>query len=115
MIALAAATRTPQHGAALLAAMGQQHERGLGNWQAELAEWPSLFLSAHGALYALNEAMAGLHIDSDRMLRNIGEFKELIYPGAAQDAVALARPAQRLAEQQLRQLRADITKLSTPT
>jgi 3-carboxy-cis,cis-muconate cycloisomerase len=40
MIALAAATRTPQHGAALLAAMGQQHERGLGNWQAELAEWP---------------------------------------------------------------------------
>ncbi len=113
MIALAAAARTPQHGAALLAAMGQQHERGLGNWQAELAEWPSLFLSAHGALQALNEAIAGLHIDSDRMLRNIGEFKELMYPGAAKDAAEIGRPAQRLAEQQLRQLRADITKLST--
>jgi len=115
MIALAAATRTPQHAAALLAAMGQQHERGLGNWQAELAEWPSLFLSAHGALYALNEAMAGLHIDSDRMLRNIGEFQELIYPASGKDAAQLAQPAQRLAEQQLRQLRADMTKLSTPT
>jgi 3-carboxy-cis,cis-muconate cycloisomerase len=43
MIALAAATRTPQHAAALLASMGQQHERGLGNWQAELAEWPQAF------------------------------------------------------------------------
>ncbi|WP_343733243.1 lyase family protein [Duganella sp.] len=113
MIALAAAARTPQHGAALLAAMGQQHERGLGNWQAELAEWPSLFLSAHGALQALNEAIAGLQIDSGRMLRNIGEFKELMYPGSARDAVEIARPAQRLAEQQLRQLRADITQLST--
>ena len=28
----------------------QAHERGLGDWQAELAEWPSLFLAAHGAL-----------------------------------------------------------------
>lgn len=115
MIALAAATRTPQHAAALLAAMGQQHERGLGNWQAELAEWPSLFLSAQGALAALNEAFAGLQVDAARMLRNIGDFKELMYPGAVQDAVQLALPARRLAEQQLRQLRADITHLSTPT
>jgi 3-carboxy-cis,cis-muconate cycloisomerase len=113
LIALASAARTPQHGAALLAAMGQQHERGLGNWQAELAEWPSLFLSAHGALQALNEAIAGLQVDSARMLRNIGEFKELMYPGSALDAAALARPAQRLAEQQLRQLRADINQFST--
>ncbi|MBV5324900.1 MAG: 3-carboxy-cis,cis-muconate cycloisomerase, partial [Rhodospirillaceae bacterium] len=56
MIALAAATRTPQRAATLLASMGHQHERGLGNWQAELAEWPALFLSAHGALQALNDA-----------------------------------------------------------
>jgi 3-carboxy-cis,cis-muconate cycloisomerase len=83
MIALAAATRTPQHAAALLASMGQQHERGLGNWQAELAEWPKLFLSAHGALQALNDAFAGLQIDSARMLRNIDALQGLVFAEAA--------------------------------
>jgi len=83
MIALAAATRTPQHAAALLASMGQQHERGLGNWQAELAEWPGLFLSAHGALQALNDAFAGLQIDSARMLRNIDALQGLVFAEAA--------------------------------
>lgn len=95
MIALAAATRTPQHGAALLASMGQQHERGLGNWQAELAEWPQLFLSAHGALHALNEAFAGLHIDSARMLRNIDALQGLVFTEAASAylASAIGKPA----------------------
>lgn len=95
MIALAAATRTPQRGAALLAAMGQQHERGLGNWQAELAEWPQLFLSAHGALQALNEAFAGLHIDSARMLRNIDALQGLVFAEAASAylATSIGKPA----------------------
>ncbi|MBV6319426.1 lyase family protein [Duganella violaceipulchra] len=95
MIALAAATRTPQHAAALLASMGQQHERGLGNWQAELAEWPGLFLSAHGALQALNDAFAGLHVDAARMLRNIDALQGLVFAEAASAwlAAAIGRPA----------------------
>lgn len=95
MIALAAATRAPQHAAALLASMGQQHERGLGNWQAELAEWPGLFLSAHGALQALNDAFAGLHVDSSRMLRNIDALQGLVFAEAASAwlAAAIGRPA----------------------
>lgn len=88
MIALAAATRTPQHAAALLAGMGQQHERGLGNWQAELAEWPGLFLSAHGALQALNDAFAGLHVDSARMRRNIDALHGLVFAEAASARLA---------------------------
>ena len=88
MIALAAATRTPQHGAALLAAMGQQHERGLGNWQAELAEWPGLYLSAHGALQALNEAFAGLHVDTARMRANIDALQGLVFAEAASSYLA---------------------------
>ena len=88
MIALAAATRTPQHAAALLASMGQQHERGLGNWQAELAEWPGLFLSAHGALQALDEAFAGLHIDTARMRRNIDSLQGLVFAEAASSYLA---------------------------
>ena len=95
MIALAAATRTPQRAAALLASMGQQHERGLGNWQAELAEWPGLFLSAHGALQALNDAFAGLQVDCARMLRNIDALQGLVFAEAASVwlAAAIGRPA----------------------
>ncbi len=95
MIALAAATRTPQHAAALLASMGQQHERGLGNWQAELAEWPGLFLSAHGALLALNDAFAGLHVDPARMLRNIDALQGLVFAEAASAwlAASIGHPA----------------------
>ncbi|MYM34484.1 3-carboxy-cis,cis-muconate cycloisomerase [Duganella sp. FT94W] len=106
MIALAAATRAPQHAAALLASMGQQHERGLGNWQAELAEWPQLFLSAHGALQALNEAFAGLVVDPDRMRRNIDALQGLVFAEAASAALAVAigRPA---AHQLLEKMSAD--------
>src|SRR6185295_20184667 len=43
MNALASAVRAPQRVAALLAAMLQEHERGLGNWQAELAETAGLY------------------------------------------------------------------------
>jgi 3-carboxy-cis,cis-muconate cycloisomerase len=95
LITLAAATRTPQHAATLLAAMGQQHERGLGNWQAELAEWPTLFLSAHGALRALNDACAGLTVDTDRMRANIEALHGLVAAEALSIrlAGAIGRPA----------------------
>jgi 3-carboxy-cis,cis-muconate cycloisomerase len=95
MIALAASRRTPQHAAALLACMDQQHERGLGNWQAELAEWPPLFLSAHGALRALNDAFAGLTVDRERMLQNIAALQGLVFAESASSylAGAIGRPA----------------------
>ena len=95
MIALAASRRTPQHAAALLACMDQQHERGLGNWQAELAEWPPLFLSTHGALHALNEAFAGLGVDRERMLGNIASLQGLVFAESASSylAGAIGRPA----------------------
>ena len=95
MTALAAASRTPHAAAALLAAMGQQHERGLGNWQAELAEWPGLFLSAHGALAALNEAMAGLQVDTARMRANIDALDGLVFGEAVAACLGafIGRPA----------------------
>jgi 3-carboxy-cis,cis-muconate cycloisomerase len=95
MIALAAAIRTPHHAGALLSSMGQQHERGLGNWQAELAEWPSLFLSAHGALNALGDAFAALSVDPARMLANIDALHGLVFAEAASIylAATIGRPA----------------------
>ena len=83
MTALAASLRTPHRVAALLSAMPQQHERGLGNWQAELAEWPALFVSAHGAANALADAVAGLSVDTARMRRNIDALQGLVFAEGA--------------------------------
>ena len=90
MIAIAAATRTPHQAAALLAAMVQEHERGLGGWQAELAEWPALFIGAHGSVAALADAMAGLEVDAARMRDNIERQHGTVFSQAAAAAVASA-------------------------
>ncbi len=88
MIAIAAAARAPHHAAALLSAMGQEHERGLGGWQAELAEWPSLFITAHGSLAALADAAAGLEVDTARMRANIERQHGAVFSEAAAAVVA---------------------------
>jgi 3-carboxy-cis,cis-muconate cycloisomerase len=79
MVALAAAHRAPQRVAALLAAMPQAHERGLGDWQAELAEFSGLLASAAGAAGALRRAAAGLQVDAARMRRNIDAQDGLVF------------------------------------
>ncbi|GAP33780.1 lyase family protein [Piscinibacter sakaiensis] len=90
MVALAAALRAPQRVAALLAAMVQEHERGLGNWQSELAEAAGLFQSAMGAAAALAEAVEGLQVDPARMRRNIDALHGLVYAEGASMALAAA-------------------------
>ena len=79
LVALAAAQRTPFRVGALLGCMLQEHERGLGNNQAELAEWVGLFTSAHGAVKALADAAPGLQIDTERMRENIVSVKGLVF------------------------------------
>jgi len=88
MVALAAAQRTPQRVAGLLAAMPQEHERGLGNWQAELAEWAGLFISTHGALRALATAAAGLEVHQQQMRANIDRLLGLVYAEALSTSLA---------------------------
>lgn len=85
MLALAAAQRVPQQVAALLAAMVQQHERGLGPWQAELAEWPQLLMAVHGSLRAMATALPGLRVDAQRMQHNIDAVRAGLAPQAAQE------------------------------
>jgi 3-carboxy-cis,cis-muconate cycloisomerase len=82
MIALSAALRVPHRVSALLAAMVQEHERGLGNWQAELAETAGLYIAAHGALKALADVAGGLTVDAARMLRNIDALQGLVFAEA---------------------------------
>jgi len=102
MVALASALRAPQRVAALLQAMPQEQERGLGNWQAELAEWAGLWAAAHGAVAALAEAAAGLEVDPARMRRNILALHGLVSAEAASMRLAevVGKPkAQALLEQ----------------
>lgn len=88
LVALAAARRAPGQVATLLGCMGQAHERGLGDWQAELAEWPHLLMGAHGALSALVEAFSGLQVDTVRMRRNIDALQGLVFAEAATRVLA---------------------------
>jgi 3-carboxy-cis,cis-muconate cycloisomerase len=71
MVAVAASVRAPQRVAALLAAMPQQLQRGLGNWQAELAEWPELVFALGGAARSMAEVFSTIQIHPDRMKQHL--------------------------------------------
>jgi 3-carboxy-cis,cis-muconate cycloisomerase len=88
MIAIAASVRAPHRLAALLSAMPQEHERGLGNWQAELAEWSGLFASVHGAAHALGDMCAMLEVNVERMRANIVAQRELVFSEVANQLLA---------------------------
>lgn len=89
LVAIAVAQRSPHRAAALLAAMSQQHERGLGTWQAELAEWPGLFIGVHASALALADVFAGPRVDSAAMRRNIDALQGVVF---AEPAAALLAP-----------------------
>ena len=88
LVAIAAATRAPAMAATLLAAMPQQLQRGLGSWQAELAEWPRLYLATHGALAALADACDGLDVDASRMRHNIDATRGAVFAEAVAGMLA---------------------------
>jgi 3-carboxy-cis,cis-muconate cycloisomerase len=70
-IVLSAAVRAPALASAILAGLPQEHERGLGGWQAEGPGLATLFELAHGALCALRPVVAGLEVDAAAMRRNL--------------------------------------------
>jgi 3-carboxy-cis,cis-muconate cycloisomerase len=114
MVAVAAAHRVPQHVAALLGAMPQEHERALGAWQAELAEWPPLAMSVHGSVRAMAAALPGLQVDAARMRANIDRLRAEL-PAAAADEwfdPALALHAGGIARAEVAGLRARLDELT---
>jgi 3-carboxy-cis,cis-muconate cycloisomerase len=70
-VVLSAAIRTPALAATILAGLPQEHERGLGGWQAEGPVLADLFALAHGALSALRPVVEGLEVDTAAMRRNL--------------------------------------------
>jgi len=111
MVAIAAAHRAPQRVAALLGAMPQQHERALGAWQAELAEWPQLLMSAHGSVRAMAGALPGLQVDAARMRANIDRLRAELPREAADEWFdpALAVNAGQIALAEVKALQARLS------
>ncbi|MDQ2642395.1 MAG: 3-carboxy-cis,cis-muconate cycloisomerase [Myxococcota bacterium] len=96
---LAAATRVPALCATLLSAMPQEHERGLGGWQAEWVVLPEICLLTSGALYHAVRAIEGLTVDVARMQHNIEATRGVVM--AEPVALALSRRMDRGAAYQL--------------
>jgi 3-carboxy-cis,cis-muconate cycloisomerase len=87
-VVLAAATRAPGLAATLLAAMPQEHQRGLGGWHAEWETLPELFRLAAGALRHTAEVIEGLQVDPARMRANLDLTRGLTMAEAAMMALA---------------------------
>ena len=86
---LAASHRLPGEIAAFLSAMVQEHERGVGGWQAE---WPIVAAIIQGtgvALASMAEVAEGLSVDANRMRSNIEATHGVIF---AEHAMMLLGP-----------------------
>ncbi len=86
-LVLAAAARAPGLAATLLSAMVQEHERGLGGWQAEWTALPELFDLAAGALGRSRQVLAGLEVDAARMRANLDATRGLLLAEAVKLAL----------------------------
>jgi 3-carboxy-cis,cis-muconate cycloisomerase len=62
----------------LLAAGMQEHERGVGGWQAEWEALPALFRHTSGAVEWVRRALDGLAVDAGRMATNLAATRGLI-------------------------------------
>jgi 3-carboxy-cis,cis-muconate cycloisomerase len=87
-VALAASVRAPGLVSTMLAAMPQEHERGLGGWQAEWTTLPELILVTAGASRAIGDALERLAVDPAKMRANLDLTRGLVVSEAA--AMALA-------------------------
>jgi 3-carboxy-cis,cis-muconate cycloisomerase len=79
---LAAANRVPALAGTMLAAMSQEHERGLGGWHAEWETLPELVRLSAGALHRMVKTVEGLQLDASRMRQNLEVTHGLIFAEA---------------------------------
>ena len=98
-VVLAAAVRVPGLVASILHAMVQEHERGLGGWQAEWEVMPEIIGLSAGALHHLTNAVSNLGVDSERMSHNLEITRGLILAEAVQ--MALGKTIGRAAAHEL--------------
>jgi len=87
-VVLAAAQRVPGLVSVMLAAMVQEHERGLGGWHAEWETLPEICTLTAGALAHSIRTIAGLEVDTQRMAANLEITGGLVVAEAVSMALA---------------------------
>jgi 3-carboxy-cis,cis-muconate cycloisomerase len=94
-VAIAASVRAPSLVATMLQAMPQEHERGLGTWQAEWQTLPDLVMCCAGGVRATAELLRDLEIDPTRMRANVDATGGLVMAEAVSMALAprIGKPA----------------------
>jgi 3-carboxy-cis,cis-muconate cycloisomerase len=85
---LSAATRVPGLVGTMLAAMPQEHERGLGGWHAEWETLPEIVSLAGGTAHTMAGLAPRLDVDAERMRQNLDETHGLIFAEAVSMALA---------------------------
>ncbi len=78
-LTLAAAHRVPSLVAAFLSSMVQEHERGVGGWQAEWPTVANVIQSTGLAIASMAEVAEGLVVDPARMRGNIEATRGVIF------------------------------------
>jgi len=115
MTVLAAANRVPGLLSSLLTGMIQEHERGLGGWQAEWRTIPEIFQEAANAISAMVEVSEGLEVNTENMRANFEATNEIVFSEALAAALLpeLGRKeAQRLVAQLVEKAVSSKQKLS---
>jgi 3-carboxy-cis,cis-muconate cycloisomerase len=87
-VVLAASTRVPGLLSAMLSAMQQEQQRGLGNWQVEWETLPEIVRLCGGALHHMAEMLPHLEVHSQRMEQNLNATDGLIFAEAVTMALA---------------------------
>jgi 3-carboxy-cis,cis-muconate cycloisomerase len=85
---IATNARMPGLASTMLHAMSQEHERGLGLWQAEWDTVPEAFRLAAAALAYSIEIAQGLRVDAARMMSNLDSLLGLPLSEAVNAALA---------------------------
>jgi len=86
--AICAATIAPNLLATIVMAQMQEHELGMGAWQAQWHTLPELALATSGALAAVGDIAQGLEVDADRMRDNLDATEGLIMADAVRAALS---------------------------
>ena len=87
-VVLAAAERVPGLTSIVLAAIPQEHERGLGGWHAEWETLPEIVRLCGGALRWVAETVDGLEVHPERMRENVEILHGMIHAEAVSTALA---------------------------
>ncbi len=80
--------KMPGLSATMLHAMQQEHERGLGLWQAEWDAIPEAYRLTSASVSYATEVIDGLKVDSDRMQANLDATHGLPLAEAVSGALA---------------------------